>query len=145
LEVKVSSGEGAVEEILPRIRCGSYYPDKWTTPYLGVDFALPAGQPILEFTVYNPRYAVYDGASLLVRLSLVPLYRSGQMQPGSYERVALELPPCGAGAIIALSFRSSVKWSPLGSDKRILGLILPSLRCSVMVHGTAQRLGRASI
>ena len=86
---------------------------------------------MLEFVVYNPKSAEFLGASFLVRLGLVPLYRSAPMQPDSNLRHAVELPALNAPATISISFRSSVRWRAPDPDKRSLGLVLASLHCSV--------------
>ena len=127
----MSAVEGKMEEFLPTIRCGFYYPDRWVSPYLGVDFALPTGQPVLEFAVFNPKNAEFLGASFLVRLGLIALYRSAPMQPDTYQRHSIELPAMHEAATISISFRSSVRWRAPDPDERVLGLVLPLLYCSV--------------
>ena len=123
--------DGAISRILPTTRCGFYYDDKWISPYLRVDFDLPAGFPVLEFEIYNPRNEEFLDARVLVRAGLVSLYHSEPLQIGNLTQHTIELPALNQSDTISISFRSSVRWRAAPPDQRDLGLILPSLYCWV--------------
>ena len=114
---------------LPTARCGFYYGDKWISPYLRVEFDLPAGETMLEFAVYNPKHDEFRDARVLVRLGLVSLFHSEKLRQGQLIRHAIALPPLGEAGPVSISFRSSVRWRAPAPDQRELGVILPALFC----------------
>ncbi len=120
-----------MDKILPVARSGFYYEDRWISPYLRVEFQLPAGQPFLEFDVYNPQHEEFAGASFLVRLGLTPLYRSEPMGREHRQWHTIKLPPMAESGVVSIAFRSSVRWRAPEPDKRLLGLMLPALYCSM--------------
>ena len=121
--------DDAATPILPTTRCGFYYDDKWISPYLRVEFDLPAGAPVLEFEVYNPQNEEFLDARMLVRLGLVTLYHTEPLEIGRLTQHTIELPVLGERDLVSISFRSSVRWRAPPPDQRALGLILPSLFC----------------
>jgi hypothetical protein len=113
----------------PEIRCGFYYEDRWISPYLRVDFVLREGRHILEFEAYAPQFEEFDDACLQVRMGLLPLFESEPMSPGCHQWHRIELPTPGNACTVPIVFRSSVRWRAPDPDRRLLGLVLPSLQC----------------
>lgn len=113
-------------KILPITRSGLYYDDGWISPYLRVDFLLSKGRYMLHFEVYTPKPDVM----LLVRVGVTPLFRSNPMPQNSFQRHSIPLPTLVAAGVLPISFRSSLSWRA-DNDSRVLGVVLPSLYCTV--------------
>ena len=113
----------------PEARCGFYYDDHWISPYLRADFVLNAGRHFLEFEIYVPQFDDFDDCSLQVRMGLRPIFESEPMAPGHRQRHSIELPTSGDAGVVSIVLRSSVRWRAPDPDRRLLGLVLPTLHC----------------
>ena len=108
-----------------RMRHGMLYPDKWSAPYVSVEFPDLAGRVRIEIEIWNPEMPDFDDNEVVFRANHRLIRREKGLRAGDLRRVVVDLEADPVdGQPFQFSFRSAAHFSPKLPDTRVLALIV---------------------